>query len=156
FVVMLAVLLPLIFVPGHALMAKKNTSSGTASLIERALKSPSPSTQESNDVKQMNEFVDAGNKSVEEANKQTAVAGKKLAALFGEENLKDFPENRASLKPKVDEVVALLDKSIANLKDAAEQFESASKLKLDDNLKDYYTTKAQSFRKLADLNELSK
>src|SRR5262249_12920845 len=103
-----------------------------------------------------NELVGAGNKSVEEANKLSADAGKKITDLFSQEGLKDFPENRAALKAKVDDVVSVLDKSSANLKSAAEKFEEASKLKIDDKLKDYYTAKAQSYRKLAEINEDTK
>lgn len=108
------------------------------------------------ETQKANALVDVGNKSVEEANKLSAEARKKTDDLFGAESMKDFPENRAELKSKVDDVNGLLDKSITSLKSAAEKFEEASKLKIDDKLKEYYTTKAQSYRKLADINETAK
>jgi chromosome segregation ATPase len=101
-----------------------------------------------------NKLVDEGNKSIDEANKVSADAGKKMTDLF--DNLAHFPENRDALKSKVDEVNGLLDKSITNLKAAADKFEEASKLKIDDKLKDYYVAKAQSYRKKAEVDETAK
>jgi hypothetical protein len=102
-----------------------------------------------------NALVDAGNKSLEEANKQTADAQKQLSDLLTEAE-HDFPENRAALKGKVDAVTSLYDQCLANLKIAAEKYEAVSKLKIDDKLKDYYSTLAQSYRKMADQREISK
>ncbi|GEM_PF-1673260 len=103
-----------------------------------------------------NALVDVGNKSVEEANKLSAEARTKSEELFKAAGGEDFPNNRASLKAKIDEVNGILDKSITSLKNAAEKFEEAAKLKIDDKLKEYYTAKAQSYRKLAEINETSK
>ena len=103
-----------------------------------------------------NELVDVGNKSVDEANKAATEAKNKFGELFTKENITDFPENRDSLKSKVAEVAGLFDKSVTNLKSAADKFEEASKLKLDDKFKEYLTTMAQSYRKKAELNETAK
>ena len=103
-----------------------------------------------------NKLIDAGNKSIEDANKVSADAGKKMTELFSGDNLTHFPENRDALKSKVDEVNGLLDKSITSLKAAADKFDEASKLKIDDKLKDYYMAKAQSYRKKAEVDETAK
>ncbi len=108
------------------------------------------------ETEKANALVDVGNKSVEEANKAATEAGNKLTQLFSEENLTNFPENRAALQSKVTEVNGLFDKSIASLKAAAEKFEEASKLKLDDKFKEYLTTMAQSYRKKAEIDETAK
>ena len=102
-----------------------------------------------------NELVTAGSKPLDDANKQSADAQKQLIDLI-KEAAQDFPESRDGLKGKVDAVVSLYDKTIANLKDGAEKYEAASKLKIDDKLKDYYSTLAQSYRKMVDHIEISK
>ena len=103
-----------------------------------------------------NELVDVGNKSVDEANKASTDAANKFSELFSQANITDFPENRDALKSKVAETAGLFDKSIASLKTAADKFEEASKLKVDDKFKEYLTTMAQSYRKKADVNESAK
>ena len=108
------------------------------------------------ETQKANALVDVGNKSVEEANKASTEAGSKFSQLFSDENIKDFPENRDALKSKVAEVNGLFDKSIASLKTAADKFEEASKLKVDDKFKDYLTTMAQTYRKKAEIDETAK
>ena len=103
-----------------------------------------------------NELVDVGNKSLDEANKAATEAANKSGELFATEVITDFPENRDSLKSKVAETAGLYDKSITGLKAAADKFEEASKLKVDDKFKEYLTTMAQSYRKKAELNENAK
>ena len=103
-----------------------------------------------------NELIDVGNKSVDEANKASTEAANKFGELFATENISEFPENRDSLKSKVAETTGLFDKSITSLKTAADKFEEASKLKLDDKFKEYLTTMAQTYRKKAEVNESAK
>jgi hypothetical protein len=105
--------------------------------------------------KDQDALVDTGNKSLEEGNKQTADAQKQLTDLLNE-TAHNFHEDRAALKGKVDEVVSAYDKSIASLKNGAEKYEEISKLKIDGKLKDYYSTLAQSYRKMVDQREISK
>jgi hypothetical protein len=102
-----------------------------------------------------NELVSAANKSLEEATQQTADGQKQLVDLLNEA-AQDFPENRAALKSKVDAVVSLYDQCLTNLKNGAEKYEAVSKLKIDDKLKEYYSTLAQSYRKMAEQREISK
>jgi hypothetical protein len=107
------------------------------------------------EAEKANELVAAGNQSLEEANKQGADALKQLTDLLNE-TAHNFHEDRAALKGKVDEVISAYDKVIANLKNGAEKYEAVSKMKIDDKLKDYYSTLAQSYRKMIDQRELAK
>lgn len=107
------------------------------------------------DAEKANELLAAGNKPLEEANQQTADAQKQLVDLINEAE-HYFPEDRAALKGKVEAVTSLYDKCIANLKNGAEKYEAISKLKIDDKLKEYYATLAQSYRKMVDQREISK
>src|SRR5262249_34667792 len=101
-----------------------------------------------------NEFVDKANKAVAEQIKQDADIGKKSVPFA--ENLKDLQENRDALKSQADEIIGLMDKSITNIKSAAENWEAASKLNVDDKLKEYATVQAQYCRKSIEANEYSK
>jgi len=101
-----------------------------------------------------NEYAGKANKAISEQIKQDEDAGQKGKAL--NESLKDFPENRDALKSQADEVIALFDKSVTSLKTAAESWEAASKLNIDDKLKDYASAQAQYCRKEAEANEYGK
>lgn len=100
-----------------------------------------------------NELMSAAQKSIEESNKSQAEAGQKFNALFGDESLKDFPEDRAALRSKADEVISLLEKTNAGYKDAADKFESASKLDVDAKIKEFLSLRAQYARKRVESNE---
>ena len=100
-----------------------------------------------------NELISAAQKSIDESNKLQTEAGQKFNALFAEENIKDFPENIGALKGKADEVISMLEKTNASYKDAADKFESASKLDINEKLKEFLSLKSQATRKRIEGNE---
>jgi uncharacterized protein YukE len=101
-----------------------------------------------------NKFVEEGNAAVEEGKKLFEQADAKddeiLQALDG------FPANRDQLKGKAQEVIDLLDKSIAKLREGASKFDEGSKTNIDPKLKEYLSLKSQEFSKHAEHLEVEK
>jgi hypothetical protein len=108
------------------------------------------------DTGKANKLVGEGNAAIQTANQAGQEAGTKYTALFSQANLKGFPANRDRLKDDAKQVSDLLDKSSAGFREAAEKFEEAAKLKVDDKFKEYLSVKAQAYRKHAEKNEAAK
>jgi|SRR5205085_2660495 len=101
-----------------------------------------------------NKLVEAGNSAVKEGEKFYEQADAKAKELY--DALDGFPENRDQLKEKAQEVLDLLDKGIAKLREGASKFEEASRTNIDAQLKEYLSLKAQEFNKHAEHLEVEK
>ena len=84
----------------------------------------------------------------------------KSSALFSEllgDNLSkvdDLDDYKKVNKAKFDEVSSLTDQKIKATTDAADKFEQASKLKLNEKFKEYLGVKVQEFRKRIEADKL--
>ena len=94
-----------------------------------------------------NKLIEEGNQLVTDGNKMVQEATAKNNQLYDNLNEENFAEEQARLKTTAQEAVDGFDKSSAKYRDAAQKFEDASKLKVDEKFKEYLTAKAQEFRK---------
>jgi hypothetical protein len=84
----------------------------------------------------------------------------KYNALFMElmgDNLtkvKDYDNYKKVNKSKFDEVISLSEEKAKVMSEAADKFEQASKLKVDEKFKEYLGLKAQEFRKRVEADRL--
>ena len=70
--------------------------------------------------------------------------------LFGEANLKGYPGNREQYKAKAQDTLDLFGKATAQYRLAGDQLDEACRQPVKKPLSDYWTLKAQGYRKLAD------
>lgn len=101
-----------------------------------------------------NKLVAEGNAAVKEGENFYEQANAKAKEL--NDALDGFPANRDQLKDKAQEVLDLLDKGIAKLREGASKFEEASRTNIDPQLKEYLSLKAQEFNKHAEHLEVEK
>ncbi|MDQ3821290.1 MAG: hypothetical protein M3362_26920 [Acidobacteriota bacterium] len=101
-----------------------------------------------------NRLVTEGNSAVKEGEKYYEQADAKAGELY--DALDGFPGNRDQLKDKAQEILDLLDKGSAKLREGAAKFEEGSKTDIDAQLKEYLSLKAQEFNKRADRLEVEK
>jgi uncharacterized coiled-coil DUF342 family protein len=106
------------------------------------------------DTGKANKLIDEGNAAVQEGQKLAQEADAKNDQLIAA--LGNFPENRDELKGKAQEVMDLLDKSIARLREATQKFDDGSKTNIDAKLKEYLSLKSQEFSKHAEHLEVAK
>lgn len=103
-----------------------------------------------------NKLVDAGNVAVTEANQFFQEANSKADKLFDSINIQQYPEERDSLKDSAQEALNEFEKSAAKYREAATKFDEASKLKLQEQLKEYLRLKSQEFSKRAEQADIAK
>lgn len=103
-----------------------------------------------------NKLIDEGNQLVTDGNKMVQDATTKNNQLYDNLSDENFASEQTRLKTTAQEAVDGYDKSAAKYRDAANKFEEASKLKVDDKFKEYLSFKAQEFRKNAEGAEVGK
>jgi hypothetical protein len=100
-----------------------------------------------------NKLIDAGNAAIAEANKLLEDAnakGEKAGRLFKEEQ---SDAEKAEMESTAKAAIDSYEKSAAKYREAAAKFDEASKLKIQDKLKEYLTLKSQSITKNAELSD---
>jgi hypothetical protein len=90
-------------------------------------------------------LVEDGNAAVKESEKYAVEADAKLRQL--DRRREEFPSNREPLEQISRESIELLDKAAGKLREAAGNYEAASRAKIDDKLREYLSLKAQEFTK---------
>jgi hypothetical protein len=98
--------------------------------------------------------VEEGNAAVTEAEKIASEGDAKINQFLPK--MADFPEGRDEMKPTSEEVLGMLDKGIAKLREAEKKFGEASKLNVPDAYKEYLTVKSQEYGKHAEHLEVLK
>ncbi|HST20223.1 MAG TPA: hypothetical protein VLR90_03860 [Blastocatellia bacterium] len=102
-----------------------------------------------------NELINAGNAAVTEANQLFEAANSKADKLSDSLNSEQLEDND-SIKGLAQEAAAACDKSAAKYREGATKFDQASKLKLQDQLKEYLTLKSREFSKHAEQADVVK
>ena len=106
------------------------------------------------EMNRANRLVEDSNNAVKESEKYIEEAEAKLKEL--ESGQDKFPSNREQLEGTSKEAIELLDKAAAKLSLAASNYETASKAKIDDKLKEYLSLKSQEFYKHVEHLEAAK
>lgn len=106
------------------------------------------------EMNRANRLVGDSNNAVKESEKYIEEAEARLKQLDTGQD--DFPSNREQLEGTSREAIELLDKAAAKLREAATNYETASKAKIDDQLKQYLSLKAQEFNKHVEHLEAAK
>jgi uncharacterized coiled-coil DUF342 family protein len=100
------------------------------------------------EMSKANKLVDEGNAAVKEAEQSGQEADAKINQLVAA--IDGFPDNREQLKTTAQEAIALLDKGIVKLRDAAQKFAEGSKKDIDASFKEYLSLKSQEYSKHAE------
>ncbi|HYG79518.1 MAG TPA: hypothetical protein VD861_03980 [Pyrinomonadaceae bacterium] len=106
------------------------------------------------DQQKANKLVEEGNAAVTEAEKLAAEGDTKINQFIP--RMADFPEGRDQMKTTSQEVLGLLDKGTAKLREAQKKFDEASKLNVEAAYKEYLTVKSQEYGKHAEHLEVLK
>ena len=101
-----------------------------------------------------NKLVEEGNASVTEAERLSAQGDAKINEFVPK--LETFPEGRDEMKATAQEVIGILDKGSAKLREAEKKFDEASKLDVPAAYKEYLTVKSQEYGKHAEHLEVLK
>jgi hypothetical protein len=97
-----------------------------------------------------NKLIDQANAAVEAGNQIAEQAGAKYGELFTESNLASFPDNREQLAPTAQNLAELLGNAAEQYESAATKFEEASHEGVKQAVAEYWSLKAQQFRKFAE------
>ena len=100
------------------------------------------------ELKKANQLVEEGNAAVAEALRLAAEGDSKLNQLVG--GMANFPAGRDQLKAPSQEILGLLDKAVAKLREAEKKFADASKLDVEAPYKEYLSVKSQEYGKHAE------
>jgi hypothetical protein len=100
-----------------------------------------------------NKLIDAGNAAVTEANQLMEDANSKADKISDSLNSEQESD---SIKGLAQEAAAVFDKSAARYREGATKFDQASKLKLQEQLKEYLTLKSREFSKHAEQADVAK
>lgn len=106
------------------------------------------------EMQRANRLVEDSNNAVKESEKYIEEAEARLKQLDTGQD--DFPSNREQLEGTSKEAIELLEKAAAKLREAATNYEAASKAKIDDQLKQYLSLKSQEFNKHVEHLEAAK
>ncbi len=106
-----------------------------------------------NAAEQANKLAGEGQKLDEAASKSLQDALAIHLKLFSEDNVLGFPKNREQLKGEAQLEIDALNKSAGGFRDAASKYDEASKLRVDDKLKQYLSLRAQESRKGVEQSE---
>jgi chromosome segregation ATPase len=97
------------------------------------------------EMTRVNRLIESSNNAVKESEKYAEEAKAKLEEL--DRRREEFPSNREPLGEISREAMELLDKAADKLREAAANYEAASRAKIDDKLKEYLSLKSQEFSK---------
>ncbi|HEX4130689.1 MAG TPA: hypothetical protein VHZ24_11655 [Pirellulales bacterium] len=97
-----------------------------------------------------NRLVHEGNAAMEVGNDFNKQAVAKHTELFSEASLREFPANRAKLKPTVEETADLFHKTAEQYRITIAKFDEAGKEDVDSEVVEYWKLKVQSTQKLAE------
>ena len=107
--------------------------------------------------------IDEANKLASEANDLVTVHNadvdkseplqKDFSEISGLSNADELKKFKSKNKAKLDELVALTTKMEKTASDAADKYEQASKMKIDDMAKEYFSLQGQALRKSADIDK---
>lgn len=103
-----------------------------------------------------NKLIDAGNAAVTEANQLLENANSKADKISDSLSSEQYDEEKNPIKGLAQEAAAVFDKSAAKYREGATKFDEASKLKLQEQLKEYLTLKSREFSKHAEQADLAK
>ena len=92
-----------------------------------------------------NRLIEDSNNAVKESETYAVEAEAKLKEL--DRRREEFPGNREELTTVAKQAIELLDKAAGKLREAAANYEAASRAKIDDKLKEYLALKSQEFNK---------
>ena len=124
-----------------------------AAALALALVILAPGCGLADETKRANELVDESNKAAEAANKSLQEGLTIHQQIFSEANIFGFPGNRDALKGHAQREVELLSQSALSFREAANKYEEASRLRLNEQFKQYLSLKAQETRKQAEQSE---
>lgn len=96
------------------------------------------------------------NTMMEQEDKAAKAVPVKYQGTFSRENLARLPLNRRELKDSAVEMVSYLDASYLRYRRVANDFAEVSKLRVDDNLKEYASLQSSIFDKDAEYRSVSK
>jgi hypothetical protein len=97
------------------------------------------------EMNRANRLVEDSNNAVRESERYAEEADEKLKTL--DRRREEFPGNREELAVIAQEAIKLLDRAAQKLREAAENYDAASRAKIDDKLREYLSLKAQEFSK---------
>lgn len=108
-------------------------------------------------IDEANKFADEGNVLVQQGNESETKSDKLFTELLGDNltKTKDVEAYKKVNKSKFDEVISLKEQSIKLKTEAADKFDRASKLQVDDKFKEYLGVKVQEFRKRIEADKLA-
>lgn len=109
------------------------------------------------EIDEANKFVDEANVLVQQGNESETKSDKLFIEVLGDNltEAKDVEAYKKVNKSKLDEVVSLKEQSIKLRTEAADKFDRASKLQVDDKFKEYLSVKIQEFRKRIEDDKLT-
>jgi hypothetical protein len=108
------------------------------------------------ETQKANKLIDAGNAAVTEANQFFQEANSKADKIFDSIDIERYPEDRDSAKDMAQDAASEFEKSAAKYREAAAKFDEASRLKLQEQLKEYLKLKSQEFGKRAEQADAAK
>ena len=118
-------------------------------LIAALLACKSGST--TSDIDKANKLVDEGNAAVQEAKKFVADAEAKKAQMM-QTDVRRLAEARVTAA----EAIAAYDKAASKCKEAAQKYDEASRLQVNDKFKEYLILKVKEYNKRGDICETAK
>lgn len=119
------------------------------------------------ETEKANKLIDVGNAAFTEGNKlleEASAKNNKVVDLLSAAASKSHDEeeepgpaaNTQAIKTTAQAAIDDFDKSAAKFREAAAKFDEASKLKVPDKMKEYWTLKSQAFTKLAERADVMK
>jgi hypothetical protein len=109
------------------------------------------STSSNNEVAKANKLVDEGNAAVEQGKKFVLEAEEKKNTML-QMNVRRIAEARVIAA----EAIAAYDKAAEKCKEAAQKYDEASRLKINEKFKQYLILKVKEYNKRAELVEVAK
>ena len=108
------------------------------------------------ETEEANKLIDAGNAAITEAEKYWEEANSKTHEIFDSLSPEEYLEKRDSLKSTAQQAVASFEKSAAKCREASAKFDQASKLKVQEKLREYLIAKSQEWAKYAERADVAK
>jgi hypothetical protein len=108
------------------------------------------------ETEEANKLVEAGNAAVTEALQLFQEASSKTGKIFDSINIQQHPKERDSIKDLAQEAASEFEKSAAKYRESAAKYDEASKLKVQEQLKEYLKLKSQEFNKRAEQADITK
>ncbi|HEX3280181.1 MAG TPA: hypothetical protein VHR36_03030 [Pyrinomonadaceae bacterium] len=120
-------------------------------LIAAVVACSTTSTNSNNDLAKANKLVDEGNAAVEQGKKFVQEAEDKKTAML-QMNVRRIAEARVIAA----EAIAAYDKAAEKCKEAAQKYDEASRLKINEKFKDYLILKVKEYNKRAEMVGVAK